>query len=151
MRRWRLRRQDGGSTSIELAILTPSVISVFIMVMMGGEINMGKQAVEAAAFDAARTASRSRDADAARDNARIAATNRLLRQGVVCNQAPDRIVSVDVSEFESDPGVPAEVTVTVTCTINFSDIALPGMPGTYEYTATFVSPLDLYRERNGPG
>ena len=142
-----LRLRDGGSTSIELAILAPSVILVFIMVMMGGEITMGKQVVEAAAFDAARTASLSRDADTARNNARTAATDRLLQQGTRCNERRDEITKVATGGFDAEPGEFASVSVTVTCTINFSDIALPGMPGTYKYEATFVSPIDTYRAR----
>jgi hypothetical protein len=138
---------EGGSSSVELAILTPSVILMFIMMLMGGEINIGKQAVEAAAFDAARTASLSRDAGAAGDNARAAATDRLLRQRIRCNERPDQITVVDTSGFDKDPGESATVTVSVTCTINFSDMVIAGMPGTYKYTASFVSPIDTYRAR----
>jgi Flp pilus assembly protein TadG len=136
-----------GSSSVELAILTPSVIMMFVLMVMGGEINVGKQAVEAAAFDAARTASISRSADAARNNARTAATDRLLRQGIRCNETRDEITVVDTSGFGTEPGQSATVSVAVQCTINFSDRVLPGMPGTYTYRATFVSPLDTYRAR----
>jgi Flp pilus assembly protein TadG len=146
MKRLGTNRQDGGSSSVELAILTPSVISMFAMMLMGGEINIGKQAVEAAAFDAARTASLSRNADEAGNNARTAATNRLLQQGIRCDQ-PEPITTVDTSGFGTDPGESAQVTVTVTCRINFSDMVVSGMPGSYLYTATFVSPIDTYRAR----
>jgi Flp pilus assembly protein TadG len=143
----RLAVRDSGSSSVELAILTPSVILMFILVVMGGEINVGEQAVEAAAFDAARTASLSRTAGAAERNARAAATNRLLQQGIRCRQPQGVKVIVDTSGFGTDPGESATVTVTVTCSINFSDMVLPGMPGSFDSSATFVSPLDTYRAR----
>jgi Flp pilus assembly protein TadG len=143
----RSRAADSGSSSVELAVLTPSVILVLVLVVMGGEINLGKQAVEAAAFDAARTASLSRTADSARVNARAAATNRLLQQRIRCNERPEDITVVDTSGFGTPPGESAQVTVTVRCTINFSDMVVSGLPGTYPYTATFVSPLDTYRAR----
>jgi hypothetical protein len=147
MKRLGTQRAEGGSSSVELAILTPSVILMFIMMLIGGEINIGKQAIEAAAFDAARTASLSRDAEEAGNSARVAATDRLLRQGFRCTQRPDQITSVDTSGFGKDPGESATVMVAVTCTINFSDRVLPGMPGAYTYTATFASPIDTYRAR----
>jgi Flp pilus assembly protein TadG len=147
MKRLGTNRKDGGSSSVELAILTPSVISMFAMMLMGGEINIGKQAVEAAAFDAARTASLSRNADDARDNARAAATSRLLQQGIRCKERQEDITRVNTSGFGTPPGQSAQVTVTVVCTINFSDMVVSGMPGSYPYTATFVSPIDTYRAR----
>jgi hypothetical protein len=44
-------------------------------------------------------------------------------------------------------GTPASVTATVTCVVNLSDVAIPGLPGTRTITATMSSPLDTYRER----
>ena len=41
----------------------------------------------------------------------------------------------------------ASVTATVTCVVNLSDVAVPGLPGTRTITATMSSPLDTYRER----
>lgn len=143
----RLCNSDRGSASVELAILAPAVISAFVMVMMAGQINMTRQAVEAAAFDAARTASISRAADDAQRNGEAAAASRLAQQGIVCQPSPSAVVVVDTREFALPAGQSAQVTATVTCTISFSDIALAGMPGSYTFTANFVSPIDTYRRR----
>jgi hypothetical protein len=35
----------------------------------------------------------------------------------------------------------------VTCTVNLSDLSIPGVPGARTITATASSPVDAYRER----
>ena len=54
---------------------------------------------------------------------------------------------MDTSGFASPVGPPANVTATVTCVVNLSDVAVPGLPGTRTITATMTSPLDTFRER----
>ena len=52
--------------------------------------------------------------------------------------------------YRSAPGVPATVTVTVSCTVSFADLRAPGLPGVpagKAVTARFTSPLDTYRSR----
>jgi hypothetical protein len=56
-------------------------------------------------------------------------------------------VIVDISGFAVPVGQPAAVTATVTCRADFSDIALPGMPGGATLSASFVSPLDQFCQR----
>ena len=56
-------------------------------------------------------------------------------------------ISVDTSGFGSPVGTPASVRATVTCVVNLSDLAVPGVPGTRTVSASMSSPLDTYRER----
>ena len=49
--------------------------------------------------------------------------------------------------FAVQAGTPATVSATVSCTVPLSDLALPGLPGAHTITATFTSPLDVYRQR----
>ena len=72
------------------------------------------------------------------------ATSSLANQKLQCTT---KSVSVDTSGFASPVGTPATVTATVTCVVNLSDVAVPGLPGTRTITATMSSPLDTYRER----
>ena len=142
----RLFRRERGSASIEMAILTPALLALFVMLMIAGRTTLARQAVAAAAFDAARTASLARDGSLAQAQAVTVATQTLESQGLFCTNLDP--VTVDTSQFATPVGQPAQVTATVTCAVTFADIALPGMPSGATFTATFVSPLDQFRSRS---
>ncbi|MEU7802752.1 TadE/TadG family type IV pilus assembly protein [Micromonospora arborensis] len=144
MNQFRALWRDRGSTSIELAIITPAVLAIFATAVIGGRVNLARQAVEAAAFDAARTASLARTAGAAQATATSAAGSTLDAQGLSCASLT---VSVSTGGFAVPVGQPATVTVTVVCEATFADVALPGMPGGATLNASFTSPLDTYRSR----
>ena len=137
-------RRQRGSASIELAVLTPAILAMFAMVIIAGRVNMARQAMEAAAFDAARAASLSRTAGEAQTQAAAAANATLDAQGLSCT---DLTVVVLTGGFGVPVGQPATVTVNVACQASFGDVALPGMPGSATLTASFTSPLDTYRSR----
>ena len=137
--------RDRGSAAVELAIIAPAVIAVFVTVMLFGRTVIANQSIEAAAYDAARTASLARDGDAAAVWARQAAQDALQAQDLHCSRIE---VRVDTAQFARPVGEPANVTVTVEGDVDFSDIALPGMPGGTTLSATFTSPLDRYRTRS---
>jgi Flp pilus assembly protein TadG len=139
------RRADDGSASIELAILTPSVLAVLALLFIAGRTMVAKQSIDAVAFDAARTASLARDAGTAQTMATSAATASLAAQALNCGRLT---VNVDTSGFAIAVGEPANVTVTIVCDVNFADVAFPGMPGGTTLTSTFTSPLDRYRSRS---
>ncbi|MFK4298159.1 hypothetical protein ABH924_003320 [Arthrobacter sp. GAS37] len=54
---------------------------------------------------------------------------------------------VDSSGFQSPLGSTGFVKVTVSCDVSFSDLFLPGMPGSRTVTKTASSAIDAYRER----
>lgn len=56
-------------------------------------------------------------------------------------------MQIDTSQFSRPPGEPATVSATVTCRVQLSDLAIPGLPGSREITETVESPLDTYRMR----
>lgn len=140
-------RGDRATASIELAILTPSVIAVFASVVMAGRLTLAHQASDAAAYDAARTASLARSAEAAQTQARAAALASFTSQGIDCVTLE---VTVSTAGFSVPVGQPATVSATVTCDAALDDLALPGlsMPGSVTLTSSFVSPLDRYRSRS---
>jgi len=139
-----------GSVSVEMAILTPAFLLLMVFGIVGGRTAVAYNAVDLAAHDAARTASISRDAETAAVRAVAAALDTLAQQGLDCVDAPGGgpVVSVDTSGFAVPVGQPAAVSVTVTCTVSFADVALPGVPAQRRLTSTFVSPLDTYRSRS---
>ena len=61
-------------------------------------------------------------------------------------EAVERFASFTTG-FATPVGTPATVSATVTCVVELSDLALPGVPGTRTVTVTVTSPLDTYRER----
>ena len=147
MSRLRLRplgRSDRGSEALEASIGVPAFLLFIALIIAGGRLAIADQAVQAAAAEAARSASISRTQEEAHGSAVGGATSSLANQKLQCTT---KSVSVDTSGFASPVGTPASVTATVTCVVNLSDVAVPGLPGTRTITATMSSPLDTYRER----
>ena len=63
------------------------------------------------------------------------------------DQALLESVDVDTSDFNKQPGIPGSVNVTVSCRLDLSDLAVPGVPGSRVMRATMSSPIDTWRER----
>ena len=146
MTRWSrpLGAPDRGSEALEAAIGVPAFLLFIAMIIAGGRLAIADQSVQAAAAEAARSASIARTQGQAHGSAVSGATSSLANQKLQC---ASKSVSVDTSGFASPVGTPANVTATVTCVVNLSDVAVPGLPGTRTITATMTSPLDTFRER----
>lgn len=140
----RLRDREQGSLSAELVILAPVMLGFALFVIACGRISLATITVQDAANAAARNASLSRTVSAATANATTGANGSITLAGLECVTLD---ISVDPSGITAPLGTIGNVTTTVTCTLNLSDIALPGLPGTYTVTATGTSPVDPYRER----
>jgi Flp pilus assembly protein TadG len=123
-------------------ILVPALLGLVALVVTGGRLALATQAVEHAAFAAARAASGAGIAAEAGPAAADVARSTLA--DVPCASTS---TTVTTGGFSARPGVPATVTASVTCTVPLSDVGLPGMPGNRTVTATATSPLDTYRER----
>lgn len=137
-------RRDDGSMSAELVLLAPFLLAVALFVIACGRIALTDISVQNAANAAARDASLSRTAEAAQANANASAVNSINVADLNCTPLS---VSIDSSGINVALGQVGTVSATVTCTLNLSDIALPGLPGTKVITSTAVSPVDPYRER----
>ena len=139
-------RGDGerGSATLELAIITPALLLLLGLIVMAGRVDLAAGTVEHAAASAAREATLARDPGSAVAAARGAAAADLAAQGVTCASSS---VDVDAAGFSAGLGEPATVTVTVSCTVPLSDLAVPGLPGSRTMTASATSSLDRYRSR----
>ncbi|WP_238146583.1 TadE family protein [Ornithinimicrobium murale] len=137
---------DRGAVSVELVILAPVLLVFVLMVIFAGRWAIAQQAVASAAADAARSASLARSAGDAAGSASSAGYASLDNQDLRCQ---NQEVAVDTSQFNLPPGIPAQVSVTVTCVVDMSDLVIPGTPGSRTLTATMTSPLDTYRSRQG--
>ncbi|WP_438307080.1 TadE/TadG family type IV pilus assembly protein (plasmid) [Streptomyces sp. HUAS TT11] len=137
-------RSDDGSAAIEAAIILPALIMFLCMAIAGGRIVTSGAKIDSAAQDAAREASIHRTAAAAQSAARSAAADSLNDQGITCASTT---VAINTGGLSVPVGQVGTVTATVTCTVNLSDLLLPGVPGTKTLTSTATSVVDQYRQR----
>lgn len=128
-----------------LAVTIPAVLFVvFAFVLIFGQYANTMNQVQSAAFAAARDASLSGDADSAAPHAVDAAKATLAAGGIECSPLE---VTVDAAALATPLGETGNVTATVSCTVQFSTIELPGVPTSTTITQTAASPTDPYRER----
>lgn len=141
MRRWtkQLRADERGNAIIELVVGIPVFFLFVLLAIAGARLAMAHQASQAAAADAARSASIARNPTEARSAAQSAISSSL---NSACSRSS---LSLDTSGFNRPVGNAASVTAQVTCTIDWRGIELPGLPRTVD--ASVSSPLDTYRAR----
>ncbi len=131
--------------AVEMVIFTPILGGVILLIAALTRVGLAQTTVEAAVSSSAREVSLSRSATTGDANARNVAINQLSQSGVNCIQLG---VQTDTSGLNARLGSIGSVTVTITCTVNLSDIAIPGLPGTHTITKSASSPVDPYRVRS---
>ena len=140
--RRRGRESGMGGESLELVILAPLILALFMVIVAVGRFELGSGKIDQAAGAAARAASQQVSAVQAQPAAMAAAETSLASAGITCQ---DIAVSVDSTGFTAAAGSTADVTVTVSCTVSWSDMAIPGWPGSKDIQASAASPLDTRR------
>ena len=138
------RGERGGAPAVEAALLAVLLATVISFVMAGGRLAAAESAADQAARAAARIASIARDPATAGRHAHDVAQSTLAAQHLTCTQLQ---VTVDTAGFAAAPEQTGLVRAQVSCAVRWSDLALPGAPGTRTVTATFTSPIDRFRER----
>ncbi|MPZ28975.1 MAG: pilus assembly protein [Micromonosporaceae bacterium] len=134
-------RDEDGSLSLELVLVTPALILLLLFVVFAGRLGSASADVAQATAQAARAASLQGQPGAAAAAADAAVADNLNASGVDC-AALD--VAVDTSAFA--PG--GTVTVRVRCSVALADIA-GALPGTRALTAESVQVIDTYRGEGG--
>jgi Flp pilus assembly protein TadG len=127
---------------VEAAIGAVTLIALLTFGLAVGRLTAAEAAVTEAAHAAARLGSALRDPPAARAQATTEAKSVLAHQGITC---ADLVVTVDVPVAPA--GQPSTATARVRCAVRWSDLALPGLPGSHDVSAIFTSSIDRYRER----
>ena len=138
------RRAQRGSAAIEAAIGVPAFALFVGLIIFGGRTASTHEALQSAAAAGARSASLARDAQIARTAAREAAVASIDNQRIGCSGVD---VTVDTADFNKQPGVPGTVEVTISCRLDLSGLAVPGVPGSRVMRAAMSSPIDTWRER----
>ena len=137
--RWRVlaATPDAGSSTAEMALLTPLLIMLLLLVVLCGRLASAQIDVDAAASSGARTGSLARNQAAAVAGAERTARESLASRGVTC-QSTD----VQVNTGGLRPG--GAVTVTVSCRVRLSDLVLLKVPGSRVVQASATSPIDQW-------
>ena len=140
----RFRHDERGAQSVELVLIAPVLVSIILLLVAGGRLTMAEHTVLQAATAAARDATLARTGVEAEERAAETARLAMERAGQQCRHVD---VVVDASGLDTVLGEAGSVTATVTCLVDLSDAALPGLPGTQTLIATASSPVDPYRAR----
>lgn len=133
-----------GAASVELSLLIP-VLMILLLTMAGAwRIGNARAQVSEAAAAGARAATIPTSAARAAGVANQVIAADLATVGAHCTSLA---VDVDTSAFGNPVGTPGDVTTTVSCRLNLSDVVVPGMPGAMTITASAQEPIDTFRER----
>jgi Flp pilus assembly protein TadG len=138
------RRDQRGAAAVELTLLVPALLLTLGLLVAGGRLWFARTTVNEAAQTAARAASLTRSADSGASAGREAGTQSLATAGLRCRSTS---VLINTAAFGVPPGTPATVTSIISCILDFSDVLLPGWPGSLELTARGSAALDTYRGR----
>lgn len=148
--RWRLwpgrLERDRGSAALSLAIFVPVALVLIGFTIACGRVALAEGAADAAARDAARTASLASDPSSGEADARQAVQSSLANSGIHCAGIS---VELDTSGLSAPVGQAASVTATVSCTAPLSELALPGVSGSKTLTSTKTSVVDTWATRGG--
>jgi hypothetical protein len=130
------RHGDRGAGALDISVMGVCFfVPVILLVVYAGRMNAGHAAVESAARHAARTISIARDAEA---GAAVAADDAAatVREGSAMCRAMEMEHLVEATQ----------VTVTVTCDVDLSELVLLPVPGHESVSATAVEVVDRHRE-----
>lgn len=132
-----LRRDDGSSDALGLALLTPAAIGLAVVIVFLGRGVDSRATVQSAAESAAQAAAQERSRPAA-----VAAAEEVGRAMLVDpSSCSSPNVVVDLSDFR--PG--GQVAVTVSCTVAADGLELIDPPSTGPNTATAFAAIDPLR------
>jgi len=131
-------RNESGSVTAELVLVTPLLLLLLLFVVALGRLASARLDVDGAASEAARAASIARDPATATAMAQQTATAALSSDGVTCSSLN---VVTDTASFS--PG--GEVAVTVTCTVGLADLAGLRLPSSTSLSSRSVAVVDTYR------
>jgi Flp pilus assembly protein TadG len=135
----RRARDDDGSAVVELVLVASVFVTFGLLLVFVGRVNGEHAEVEAAARYSARTISIARDQVAAVDAAQADAERTVGAGSSGCRSMTfDHRIEVD------------RVVVTISCTVDLSDVGLFELPGTWPVTATAEEPRDRWREATSP-
>jgi Flp pilus assembly protein TadG len=137
-------RGQRGAAAVELTLLVPALLLMLGLLAAGGRLWFARTTVNESAQTAARSASLERSAYAGTTAGREAGVQSLATAGLRCQSTS---VVINPTAFGVPAGTASAVTSTISCVVDFSDVLLPGWPGSMELTGRGSAALDTYRGR----
>ncbi len=134
-------RGQRGTSTVGMVIVVPVLMALALLVVGLGRTVAAHDQVVSAARSAARAAS------LATSPAEAAAAARAAAGAALAGQCQDTQIDPQVSAFAAG----GAVTVSVTCTVSLSDVALSGLPGHTTWSATATAPIESYRQLSTAG
>ncbi len=131
------RRGEEGVAALELVIVTPLLIAVLGLAVIGGRIAKADGEVQGVVRAAARAASMQRSPAAAQSAADQAAQADLQAAGVTCRQYNLQLVTGPAGGVDR---------ATLSCVVPLADVSWMGVGASKTITSSFSSPVDPYRE-----
>lgn len=134
-----MKRDERGVMAIEVVLLTPVLVAAIMVILAAARYVDARGQTNSAAFAAARAASLTTNHEAAVSAGRAAAQVSMTQRGQACAR-----LTVDIDAGDFRPG--GDLSATVTCLADLSDLAGFGLPGSKSFTSTAVVPLEQYRD-----
>jgi len=141
----RTTRDDRGSASTEMVLITPVLVAFLFLVVVSGRLTDAKSDVVSAASDAARAASLQDNSAAAAAQAQAIAEDSVAGEGIECLGGVDVSLSYSGGSGGSSRG--STVQATVTCDVETGDLALLNLPGVITVTERAWEPIDAHGSR----
>lgn len=144
-----MRRDDRGTASLELVIVAPFLLALMMLIIAFGRYAQTENLVDQAARDAARAATAQNVRgdvpkvvnQVTKDSMKDAPAS--CRESAVAASPVLSATAFDLPDANNELAIDT-VTVTVTCTLDLSDLAALPLKSV-EISRTFTSPLDRYR------
>ncbi|MFC6157055.1 TadE/TadG family type IV pilus assembly protein [Kribbella sp. NPDC058693] len=137
-------RRERGTMALEMVILAPVLLLLFMFLLACGRYFQTSSLLESAARDGARSASQARSLPDAQSRVDTAVSTTMSQAIKSCKTTASG--SITTGFVAGSP-----LSVEVTCTINYRDLGLLGLGGDTTITKRFTSSLDPYRGVRGDG
>ncbi|WBQ01815.1 TadE/TadG family type IV pilus assembly protein [Kribbella sp. CA-293567] len=132
------RRGERGTMALEMVILAPLLLVLFMFLLACGRYFQTSSLLENAARDGARSASQSRSLGDAQGQVDAAVTRTMAQAVKSCQDSAGGTITTGFAAGTA-------LSVEVTCTINYHDLGLLGIGGNTTITKRFSSSVDPYR------
>lgn len=133
-----LSGEQRGSMALELVVIAPLLVVLWLFGVYALRMSVANGDIEAAARDAARSASIARSAAAAPARAATSAAVSLAGTGRVCR-------SLQVTTSTGDFRAGGTVTVTVACAVRLDNLVPLGLRGSRQLRQSYTAPIDPYQ------
>ena len=132
-------RSEAGSAAAEIVILTPVLVLLALLFVLGGRLANALQEVGDAARTSVESAVISSTASSAQAQALAASGYEISHDGLQC--APYSLTT-DLTHFT--PG--GSVSVQLRCGVGLVTLGIPGLPGSVTLSGDAFAGIELYRE-----